>query len=157
MQAFASQRTSGKQKRFNQLLTLSSSWLFPQFSTLGTIIKSPLSGTKQAIGILARHNGKPSQRMAGIKSRCLPVAGLPTQHCQLQSTKTQHVAAYKNHDVSLMVGKHLRRQTKWPLLIKKAGITCLQYPHVPWMSQFPSAKHSSYLVNSSWRLFGSDE
>lgn len=56
-----------------------------QSSTLGTIIK-PLpsfraGGTKQGTGILAGHNGKSSQRMAGIKSRCLPAAALPTQHC----------------------------------------------------------------------------
>lgn len=72
MQTFALQRTMGKQKWFNQLSTQSSSWLFPQFFTLGTIIKSPPSvrpgGTKQGTGILAGHNGNPSQRMAGVCS-----------------------------------------------------------------------------------------
>lgn len=74
--------------------------------------------------------------MVAIKSRCLPAAAFPTQlcpFCQLQSTRTQHLlhtnmlgeahgcflAATKKHDVSLTVEKHLRRQTKWALLIRK--------------------------------------
>lgn len=49
--------------------------------------------------------------------------------CQLQSTRTQHLlhtnmlgcfpAATKKHYISLTVEKHLRRQTKWALLIRK--------------------------------------
>lgn len=71
--------------------------------------------------------------------------------CQLQSTKTQHLlhtttlgeapecflAANKKDDVSLTAGKHQRRQTKWPLLIRKLKspaystpmcLRCLHYP-----------------------------
>lgn len=101
MQAFASQRTTGKQKQFNQLSTQSSSWLFPQFSTLGTFIKSPPSlraaRTKQGTGILAGHNGNPSQRMAGIKSRCLPAAAFPTQLCLFLPTSRHQNTASATH------------------------------------------------------------
>lgn len=151
VQAFASQRTTGKQKRFNQLLTQSSGWLFLQFlqfSTLGTIIKSPLSGTKQATGILAGHNGKPSQRMASITK-----AGV--SQLQLSPPNTANFKAPK-HSIpytrtllerprnAFWQQKNLRRQTKWGLLIRKFESPAYSTPRCPGCFNSPTS-HAQFL------------
>lgn len=97
--------------------------------------------------------------------------------CWLQSTRTQHLlqtktlgeahecflAANKKDEVSLTAEKHLRSHKKWwPPLVRKLkstvyGTLCTSDVSFTPLSVTQLTMHGSYLVNSSWRLFGSDE